>query len=74
MCLGVGAWRALFVHPGHRGKGLGRTLVSFAATLHPTLDTEINAREEQALGFYRRLGYVEIVRCSARRLLAEAIR
>jgi putative acetyltransferase len=55
MGLGVERLEALFVHPEHRGKGIGRTLVSFAATLHPILETEINARNEQALGFYQRL-------------------
>jgi hypothetical protein len=59
--------------------------VSFAATLHPILDTEVNAWNEQALGFYRRLSFVEIAYSplddqgraypSIRmRLLAEAIR
>ena len=60
MGLGVERLEALFVHPEHRGKGIRRTLVSFAATLHPALDTEVNAQNEQALGFYRRLGFVEI--------------
>jgi putative acetyltransferase len=60
MGLGVRRLEALFVHPKHRGKGIGRTLVSFAATLHPVLGTEVNAQNEQALGFYRRLGFVEI--------------
>jgi putative acetyltransferase len=85
--MGLGAERleALFVHPQHRGKGVGRTLVSFAATLHPVLDTEVNAQNEQALGFYRHLGFMEtgysplddqgraypLIRM---RLLAEAIR
>jgi putative acetyltransferase len=59
MGLGVARLEALFVHPQHRGKGIGRTLVTFAATLHPVLDTEVNAQNEQALGFYRRLGFVE---------------
>ena len=35
-------------------------LFSFAATLRPILDTEVNALNEQALGFCRRLGFVEI--------------
>ena len=54
MGLGVERLEALFVHPEHRGKDIGRTLVYFASTLHPILDTEVNARNEQALGFYRR--------------------
>jgi putative acetyltransferase len=41
--LGAEPLEALFVHPQHRGKGIGRTLVSFAATLHPVLDTILQA-------------------------------
>ena len=59
MGLGVEQLQALFVAPQHRGKGIGRTLVSFAATLYPVLDTEVNAQNEQALGFYRHLGFTE---------------
>jgi putative acetyltransferase len=50
---------ALFVDPPHRGKGLGRALVSFAASRHPLLDTEVNAQNRQAVGFYRKLGFIE---------------
>jgi len=57
--LGAQRLEALFVDPHARGKGVGRTLVSFAATLHPVLDTEVNAQNGQALGFYRHLGFVE---------------
>ena len=60
MGLGVERLDSLFVHPQYRGKGVGRTLVSCAAILHPALDTEVNAQNEQALGFYRHLGFVEI--------------
>lgn len=59
MGLGVERLEALFVDPQHRGKGVGRTLVSYAATLYRVLDTEVNAQNEQALGFYRRLGFTE---------------
>jgi putative acetyltransferase len=59
MDLGPLSLEALFVDPPYRGKGIGRTLVSFAATLHPVLDTEVNAQNEQALGVYRHLGFVE---------------
>lgn len=56
---GAQSVEALFVDPQHRRKGVGRTLVSFAATLHPVLDTEVNAQNGQAVGFYRHLGFVE---------------
>jgi len=50
---------ALFVDPRHRGRGVGRTLVSFASSLHSVLETEVNAQNEQAVGFYRKLGFIE---------------
>lgn len=59
MALEAGRLEALFVDPPYRGKGVGGTLVSFAAALHPVLDTEVNAQNQQALGFYRHLGFVE---------------
>jgi putative acetyltransferase len=59
MGLSVARLEALFVDPQHRGKGIGRILVAFATSVHPVLDTEVNAQNEQALGFYRHLGFVE---------------
>ncbi len=50
---------ALFVDPEHRGQGVGRALVAFAAALQPELTTDVNAQNGQAVGFYRRLGFVE---------------
>jgi putative acetyltransferase len=60
MGLDQGRLESLFVDPAHRAQGVGRTLVSFAAFLHPILETEVNAQNEQAVGFYRRLGFVEV--------------
>lgn len=59
MGLGEARLDALFVAPEHRGKGVGRALVRFAAARHPTLDTEVNVQNGPAVGFYRRLGFVE---------------
>jgi putative acetyltransferase len=50
---------ALFVDPQRRGRGVGQALVSFASSLHPVLDTEVNAQNGQAVGFYRKLGFIE---------------
>lgn len=50
---------ALFVDPRCRGRGVGRTLVFFASSLHRVLDTEVNAQNGQAVGFYRKLGFIE---------------
>ncbi len=50
---------SLFIDPEFRAHGIGRSLVSRAASLHAILDTEVNAQNAQAVGFYRRLGFVE---------------
>jgi len=54
-----GRLEALFVAPGHHGRGIGRALVAHAAALKPVLDTEVNAQNGPAVGFYRALGFVE---------------
>lgn len=56
---GEGRLEALFVAPGHHGRGIGRALVAHAAALKPVLDTEVNAQNGPAVGFYRALGFVE---------------
>jgi putative acetyltransferase len=50
---------ALFIDPGHRGSGVGRALVDHAAALHGAITTDVNEQNGQAVGFYRRLGFVE---------------
>lgn len=49
---------ALFVDPDARGGGVGRLLVSHALTLIPTLTTDVNEQNHQAVGFYKKLGFV----------------
>lgn len=53
---------ALFVDPAVRGRGVGRALVEHALSLHPILTTDVNEQNGQAVGFYRRLGFVAIGR------------
>ena len=51
---------SLFIHPDWRGKGVGRRLLIWAIeTLGATrLDVnEQNEQNEQALGFYQRMGF-----------------
>jgi putative acetyltransferase len=60
MSFGEGRLDSLFVDPQYRGSGIGRALVAHAAASHPVLDTEVNAQNAQAVGFYRKVGFVEI--------------
>lgn len=53
---------ALFIDPAARGTGVGRLLVEHALARHPGLSTDVNAQNAQALGFYLRMGFVEIGR------------
>ncbi|WP_421762127.1 acetyltransferase [Devosia sp.] len=59
MSFGPGRLDALFVDAAHRGKGIGRLLVIHAMEQNAFLDTEVNTDNEQALQFYRRLGFEE---------------
>ncbi|AGT08099.1 acetyltransferase [Paracoccus aminophilus] len=59
MLLDGGRMEALFLDPDQRGQGVGRALVEHALGLHPRLETEVNAQNQQALGFYLHLGFVE---------------
>lgn len=57
MLLDGGHMEALFIHPDHRGQGVGRALVEHALARHPGLTTDVNEQNTQAVGFYRRLGF-----------------
>jgi putative acetyltransferase len=48
---------ALFLDPDHRGAGLGRAFVTHAFGLHGVLTCDVNEQNEQAVAFYRRLGF-----------------
>ncbi len=48
---------ALFIDPAHHGAGIGRLLVEDALRRHPGLSTDVNEQNEQAAGFYERLGF-----------------
>jgi putative acetyltransferase len=52
----------LFVHPSWRGQGVGSRLVQYAIdTLGATM-VDVNEQNEQALGFYLRMGFEVIGR------------
>jgi putative acetyltransferase len=48
----------LFIHPEARGKGLGKTLIDFAKDKHDVNTVDVNEQNEQAVGFYEKLGFV----------------
>ena len=48
----------LFIHPGRRGQGTGRLLTQFAIEELKTDKVDVNEQNEQAVGFYRRMGFV----------------
>ncbi|HCB1306530.1 TPA: acetyltransferase [Klebsiella quasipneumoniae subsp. similipneumoniae] len=48
---------ALFVDPDVRGCGVGRLLIEHALSLTPKLTTNVNEQNEQAVGFYQRMGF-----------------
>lgn len=62
MLLDGGHMEALFIDPGHRGRGVGRRLVEDALRRHPSLSTDVNEQNLQAVGFYRRMGFEPIGR------------
>ncbi|GAA2816198.1 putative acetyltransferase [Aminobacter aminovorans] len=55
----------LFVAPAAHGHGLGKALVLHALALKGTLELEVYAENEMAVGFYRKLGFVETSRRDA---------
>jgi putative acetyltransferase len=57
MLLSDGHMEALFIDPANRGTGVGRVLVQHALRLHPSLTTDVNEQNNQAIGFYERLGF-----------------
>ncbi|MBB5709741.1 acetyltransferase [Sphingomonas xinjiangensis] len=62
MLLNDGHMEALFVDPTVRGEGVGAALVRHGSALHPNLTTDVNEQNEQAVGFYERMGFVQVGR------------
>ena len=48
---------ALFVDPVCHGKGIGRRMIHHALSLMPALTTDVNEQNEQAVGFYQKIGF-----------------
>lgn len=47
----------LFVDPVARGKGIGKLLMQYAIEEHKISKVDVNEQNEQAVGFYRKLGF-----------------
>lgn len=57
MGLSGGHVESLFIDAAYRGMGVGCQLVEFARAAHPSLITDVNEQNDQAVGFYRHLGF-----------------
>jgi len=47
----------LFIHPDKRGQGIGRLLNKFAVEQLQTYKVDVNEQNEQAVSFYKKIGY-----------------
>jgi len=48
---------ALFIHPERRGQGIGRRLLTYAVETLGATELDVNEQNDQAVGFYRRMGF-----------------
>ena len=48
---------ALFIHPAWRGRGIGRQLLTYAVETLGATQLDVNEQNDQAVGFYRRMGF-----------------
>jgi putative acetyltransferase len=55
---------ALFIHPAWRGRGIGRRLFTYAVETLGAIKVDVNEQNDQAVGFYCRMGF-EVVGRSA---------
>jgi putative acetyltransferase len=54
----------LFISPDRQGLGIGRQLIVHALSLKGELSLEVYTHNQQAMGFYSRLGFQELSRRS----------
>ncbi len=47
----------LFIHPDRRGKGVGKLLTNYAIEEFGVNKVDVNEQNEQAVGFYKKLGF-----------------
>ena len=53
---------SLFIDPAFHGRGLGTALMDHARAVASELRVDVNAQNEGAVAFYRRLGFQEVGR------------
>ncbi|MBB5286919.1 putative acetyltransferase [Rhabdobacter roseus] len=53
----------LFIHPDYRNKGMGKAFMEYAIRQCKANRVEVNEQNEQAVGFYKHLGFKVIKRC-----------
>jgi len=52
----------LFVDPERRGEGIGRALINYARGRFGVNSVDVNEQNQEAVAFYRHLGFVSIAR------------
>jgi putative acetyltransferase len=52
----------LFIHPDFRGNGVGKALTEFALSAKNIRRVDVNAKNDQAVGFYKRIGFKVVKR------------
>ncbi|RYY19766.1 MAG: GNAT family N-acetyltransferase [Chitinophagaceae bacterium] len=52
----------LFIDPVYRGEGAGKILVTYACEVMKVSKVDVNEQNEQAVGFYHRLGFKTVNR------------
>ncbi len=57
-----GKLEMLFVDPVYRGEGIGKILVTYACSVLDVTMVDVNEQNEQAVGFYHKLGFETISR------------
>ncbi|TBL85769.1 acetyltransferase [Hafnia alvei] len=60
MYLHNGHMEALFVDPDYHGQGVGKAMIHVALAQYPQLTTDVNEQNQQAVGFYTRIGFDQI--------------